>query len=109
MEDINENKTIVQNVTCPICGEHIFNASAISDGMYICVNKVNGRTCDHVQCLCKKCNALRDESKFGKHGDVWECKECGTVCWPYTDRMRAIEKAKELLSMFNSFKNSLRF
>ena len=109
---MSENETFevtISEVTCPRCEGHTFNKSGIKDGMYICLNKIDGHTCDHVQCICKTCNELKDESKFGKHGDVWECKDCGTVCWPYTDRMRAIEKYKSLMSSLSSFMGSLKY
>lgn len=100
-------EVVIPEVACTICGGHTFNKKFAAEGMYMCRSIVNGKLCDHVQYLCKTCNKIRDESRFGKHGDVWECKECGTVCWPCTDRMLTIEEYKRLMSSVSSFMNSL--
>ena len=108
---MNENEiveVVVPDVTCPKCGGHTFREAGIKDKTYICCSKIDGKICDNVQYYCKTCNEIKDESRFGKHGDVWECKDCGSVCWPCTDRMRAIEKYKSLMSSVSSFMNSLR-
>ena len=109
MSENTTPETFIPEVTCPKCGGHTFRESGVEDGMYICTNRIDGKVCDHTQYLCRTCNKIKDESTFGKHGDVWECKTCNTVCWPCTDRMRAIEEAKQLLSMAKSFKDLLKF
>ena len=99
----------VDNVRCSKCGGNLFRESGIGRGLYICENIVSGKYCGNVMCYCKRCDKIYDESRFGKHGDVWVCKECDAINWACTDRKRATEEAKKLLSMVDAFKDSLRF
>lgn len=101
-------KTKISEIICPKCGNCTYEAQSALKGLYVCVTKTEkGITCDHMQCYCKNCKTIRDETEFGKHGDVWECKECGSVCWPITDRMRAKEQAEALLKQTDGFLSSL--
>ncbi len=97
----------VNGVKCPKCGGEYFYPPSVERSMYICVSEINGKMCDHTQCLCKQCGVIRDETEFGKHGDAWECKECGTVCWPYTDRMRGKEKLEKYIKKSDSVLNDV--
>lgn len=98
----------VGNIKCPKCGGNVFDSDYTKDKLYICKSKFfNDKlgdyiTCGHIQAFCKKCNKIYDESGFGKHGDVWECKECGSVCWPLTEKKRSIENARSQLNKMNS-------
>ena len=99
----------IPEITCPVCGGHVFDGEKAPQGLYIC-SKVNstmelfGETkniiCGHIQAYCKKCEKVYDEKDYGKHGDAWECKECGTVNWPYTDFMREKEKIMSILRKY---------
>ncbi len=110
MSEQNKEGTIVlENITCHKCGGNIFRKSCIDDGVYICENLVDGKACERTMYYCKHCDKIYDESRYGKHGDVWVCKECENTNWPCTDRTRAIEKAKQLLSMVDLFRGSLKF
>lgn len=88
------NSVIVNDVTCPVCGGHQFDEEYVPKKLFICATEVGPEMCcGHKIAYCKKCEKLYDQDEFGKHGDVWECKECGTVCWPLTDVMRKHEAA----------------
>lgn len=93
---------VIEEITCPKCGGHLFNESCAAKSMYVCWNKdEQGNICGKTIALCKKCNKIYDEDDFGKHGDVWECKECGTVCWPLTERNRRREECRAELKRMN--------
>ena len=86
---------IVENVICPECGDNVYQEKYLDKQLYVCAHELepevipNGPTlhsvCSHVQAYCKTCDKIYDQSNFGKHGEAYECKECGTVNWPYTD------------------------
>lgn len=90
----------INEITCPVCGGHLFDKEYIDKKLYICRQSVDMYfRCNHMLAFCKQCNKLQDEKEFGKHGDVWECKECGTICWPLTDEKR---RREEILSKYES-------
>jgi len=103
----------ITNVHCPKCGANIFSKKYIEKGIYICEGKdetsVVGK-CWTAQYLCKTCNKIYPESNFGKHGDVYECKTCGSVNWPYTDRQKenteSLNKIREMNSKLDSILKS---
>jgi len=87
----------IKEITCPVCGDHVFFDEYIDKKMYLCAHqlpdeKIGNITlrskCCHCLIYCNKCEKILDQSEFGKHGDVYECKNCGTVNWPYTDYRR---------------------
>lgn len=97
------NCVIIKELTCPVCGGHELNAEYVQKKLYIC--EAPGEMCmgcRHVMAFCKKCEKIYDESEFGLHGDVWECKECGTTNWVFTDYMRQLETDK---ANFEKWKN----
>lgn len=80
---------------CPVCGKTEFNEEAAKDSVYCCIN----RECESCLkppyanfALCKRCGVVYPVDRFGKHGDVYECKECGQVNWPLTDHVRNIDE-----------------
>lgn len=98
----------VEGLVCPKCGQNCFDAELVEKKLYVCKAKDDeGYTCGHILAFCKTCNKIQDESEFGQHGDVWECKECGTICWPLTDRKRGIASAKEKLRKMNAELDSI--
>ena len=99
---------IVESVTCPKCGGHLFDEEFIDKKMYVCdTENEDGFYCHHILAYCKHCDKLYDESDFGQHGDVWECKECGAVNWPLTEKKREQAAAKKALnSMISNFNNT---
>ena len=89
----------LENITCSVCGGHVFNAGAAEKGIYTCLTgKEDGSACNHTMIRCKQCDKIYDESNYGRHGDVFECKECGSVNWPYTDMIRNREEVFNILS-----------
>lgn len=93
----------VEGLVCPKCGQNNFDKEFIEKKMYVCRTKnEQGFYCNHILAYCKTCNKIQDESEFGQHGDVWECKECGAICWPLTDKKRAEEKARNTLRKMNA-------
>lgn len=93
----------IDGLVCPKCGKNNFDAEYTSKKLYVCRTKnEKGFYCNHILAYCKTCDKIQDESEFGQHGDVWECKECGTVCWPLTDKRRAEEKARSTFQKMNS-------
>ena len=100
---MNENEIFVESVTCSKCGGHTFIKGTTEDGIYSCTTP----KCYGVKAFCKNCKKLYDEDMFGKHGDVWECKECGAVQWKYTDMMRDREALLALVAKFDSTVDSI--
>lgn len=103
---------VIENLTCPKCGSNIYNKEYAEKGIYICQGQddtnVLGKCCT-VQYLCKTCNKIYPEDHFGKHGDVYECKECGSVNWPCTDRKRETENTLNIIKgKSNAIDNILR-
>ena len=91
---------IYDNLTCPICGSHLFGKTAAEkEGLYVCCG-IKGNDldnyCGHMMCYCKKRKKILDESRFGFRNDAYECKECGTVCWPITDEVKARKTLKNM-------------
>ena len=79
-------------IKCPKCGASKFNTKLEQDGGYVCINKLpSGQYCRTlVGAICKQCNKFYYFDNFGKHGDVYECKECGRTNWPLTDYIREV-------------------
>ena len=102
MYEIKSEVIEIPDVTCATCGGHLFEAGPATDGRYCCASVINGEKCKGDHYLCKKCNVVRDVSQFGKHGDVWECKECGSVCWAMTDAKRKLEAIYGRIASFDS-------
>ncbi len=90
---------------CSKCGSHLYDEKLAETGVYVCIepdsSNVMGKCCT-VHCLCKTCNKIYPENNFGKHGDVYECKTCGSLNWPYTDRQREHENLMKKISSLNS-------
>ena len=90
--------TIVENVACPICGGHEFLTDQIKKGVYLCWGPPEKgsimKHCSGMLFYCKKCDKYYPEDMFGKHNDVYECKECGTIHWGQTDRKRLMEEMR---------------
>lgn len=93
-------------LVCPVCKVGIFDHKYLSDGLYVCANYPHGE--DGGQCkrivaiYCKKCNKTISEDKLGLRGDVYECKECGTPHWGYTEYKRDRLKARRFLDSYKS-------
>ena len=82
---------------CPKCGFSEFNADAEKKGIYVCNHTLEETGCyceTIVAALCKQCCHIYPFDGFGKHGDVYECKECGKVNWPLTEYIREVEEIK---------------
>ena len=106
--------TSIENLFCPVCGKSNFDVEYIDQKLYKCrTPEEGGHYCNHILAYCKTCNKIQDESDFGQHGDVWECKECGSICWPLTERKRASQQAeasfRKMNSEFDSFMRSFPF
>lgn len=82
------------NLVCPKCNNSIFNRELKEKGVLQCdyTDKDNKYCGELVGAICKTCNAPLPFNRFGKHGDVYECKECGRVNWPLTDYLREQEE-----------------
>lgn len=97
----------IEKLKCPKCGSNIYDKQWAEKYIYICQGEdktsIVGK-CWTVQCLCKTCNKIYPEDNFGKHGDVYECKTCGNINWPYTDRKRSNQ---ELLNQIQSMDSKL--
>lgn len=100
---IQMETTFVENLNCPKCGKSNFDSEYIPQKLYLCRTETgNGYYCNHILAYCKTCDKVQDESEFGQHGDVWECKECGAICWPLTEKKRATQKAQEKFKKMKS-------
>lgn len=95
------------DVACPVCGNHDFMYGRVPPDedpkgtIYWCLTgRENHSTnyCTGVLAYCKKCEKLYPSTNFGYHAGAYECKECGSVQWEYTDYMKFEEKAKQILS-----------
>lgn len=100
-------------IKCPVCGSTEFTESALQRNVYECVNIIKP---DHqpnvvVGSLCKQCNKVYYFDGFGKHGDVYECKECGKINWDLTDFLRDrnefLEKRAQFLAQAEAFKRAM--
>ena len=102
------------DITCPVCGQNNFQTAKHPDGnwcntVFWCrtgLEKLN--RCSGVVCYCKKCEKMYPAYQFGKHGDVYECKECGTVQWEYTDYKKDEEKKSAFLRRMSQEINYLK-
>lgn len=100
---------IVSTLRCPKCGNQIFNEDFKKDGLYLCGHRgPNGGYCNTIlACYCKGCNQLYNEDRFGKHGDVYECKECGRVQWGLTEFKKRREEGQRIYdNIFESAKKA---
>lgn len=81
-------------IKCPKCGSSKFSPELEQKGVYECINEnADGTLCFTIAgAKCKQCACIYPINGFGKHGDVYECKECGQVNWPLTDRIREKEE-----------------
>lgn len=100
-----ENYTL--DIPCPRCGGHEYTNGRANNEWnkttYWCKKGRGVNPCMGYLCFCKKCEKIYPETKFGKHGDVYECKECGTVQWDYTDYKREEERFASVLSSIPRF------
>ena len=82
------------SLVCPKCKASKFSPELQEKGIYLCINKTeDDNYCrEIVGARCKTCDMDRPFSDFGKHGDVYECKECGKVNWPLTEYLRETEE-----------------
>ena len=95
MEDTIE----MLEISCPVCGGHIFKKElAEKSNIYCCeAQKDEEHKCWAKLIYCKKCGKYYPEEGFGKHGDVYECKECGSVHWGYTEWKRETDETHAFL------------
>ena len=90
------------NIVCPICSNSEFNETWAEKNVFLCDHKnEDGQVCMGSVIYCKYCDKQYPESNFGKHGDVYECKECGNVHWGFTDLMNYREETRGM--MFSEF------
>ena len=104
---------VVENVTCPLCGNHVFSKDMVEQGIYRCLTPNNDPNdlipyCHGMLFYCKKCDKYYPENMFGKHGDVYECKECGTVHWGQTERKQGMAETASKLSSMSSYLSSFK-
>ena len=78
-------------ILCPICGSKDIEKMMKpgKSGVYDTIFRCNSMNHEGL-CFCKGCKKLYPYSGFGKHGDVWECKECGRVQWEHTEQQKAL-------------------
>lgn len=108
----------IENLTCPKCGDHIYNEEHVKKQLYVCAHPYDSFTtssgttitarCCHCQVYCKTCDAIFDQDDFGLHGDVYEHKECGTVNWPYTDWKRKQDEMRSFFRGYNEKANQMK-
>lgn len=90
------------NIVCPRCNNSEFEPKWAEKNVFLCSHlDENKKMCFGSVVYCKHCEKAYPESGFGKHGDVYECKECGNVHWGYTDLMKEREETRKL--MFSEF------
>ena len=84
----------IGEVVCPICGgtqlERIkkWKSEEYNETLFSCLkSKHDGLA------FCKGCKKLYPYEGFGKHGDVYECKECGRVQWEFTELKKQADAA----------------
>ena len=85
------NTVSLLNNPCPVCGNTSYTQSQKHTTMYRCATMSNNSQCKYTVYKCKKCEKYYPKAFFGKHGDVWECKECGAVQWDVTDINKMLE------------------
>jgi len=96
----------VLDLVCPVCKVSNFDSKYLDDGLYVCANYPHGE--DGGQCktivaiYCKKCGKIIDENRLGLRGDVYECKNCGTAHWGYTEYKRERAVARKYLENYKS-------
>lgn len=80
----------VENVECPYCGSHDFEAKYVKDGCFRCTGfeYPSLNRCSWVGFYCSGCNTLGMKEDLGLRGDVYECKRCGKPHWGYTEFIR---------------------
>lgn len=68
---------------CPNCNKDKHVQKYEEDGLYIC------ETCGRILgYFCRGCDKVYTKNRLGLHGDVYECKLCGTIQWGYTEWKR---------------------
>lgn len=86
----------LETMVCPKCGTTTPNEKYIKDGAFICAHRDSKGVCGNiVGILCKGCNKIYAKDRFGLHGDVYECKECGRVQWAFTELMKERKKVED--------------
>ncbi len=103
------------DIRCPICGNNRFLYAKLSSGeraktVLWCradrTAKTIGDICRGVACYCKGCDTYYPENMFGFRNGVYECKECGTPQWEYTDyKKRDDEMGRAVAKVTNWINN----
>ena len=77
----------MSGLSCPDCGSSEFVGKYEDDNLFVCKNcgKVIGY-------YCNGCGRVFTGNRLGLHGDVYECKLCGTIQWGYTEYKRGERK-----------------
>lgn len=91
---------------CPVCGNHEFSTMPLMrDGkkyfsqtvLWCMKNRGEPNMCRGTLCYCKQCDKFYSSSAFGYRNGAYECKECGTVQWDYTDYKKEEERGEAIL------------
>jgi len=70
----------MRGLPCPKCGTERHDPKYEADGFYVCSD------CgEPIGYLCSGCDRVYLSNRLGLKGDVYVCKECGTIQWGYTE------------------------
>lgn len=101
------------DLKCPKCGANSFNEKYTKDNLFVCINKDDeGCACGAIVAIyCKECEKIIEKDDLGLRGDVYECKECGTPHWGYTeysrDRAARQKEIQDAVKQLEDLNNSL--
>lgn len=97
----------MEKFVCPRCKKTALNKKYEKDGLYVCSNilpEKDNCVCGKIIAIkCNNCNKFLSEDRFGLRGDVYECKQCGTPQWGYTEYKR------ERAAIMNEINSYLQF
>lgn len=70
-------------IICPNCNTETYDPKYSIDEFYVCASC--GKPLGY---FCRRCDRVYTGNRLGLHGDVYECKLCGTIQWGYTEWKR---------------------
>ena len=95
---------------CPQCYSTKHKEKYLKDKAYVCdgiLEMDENQKCNNlIKAYCKQCDKYYDDDNFGKQGDVYVCKECGTIQWGVTEYYRDYEDTF-FINFFKKFANTM--
>ena len=103
---MNTKIYVIKALPCPICGSVKYTQGEHQKTLYRCAKiDKNGEQCKTVVYMCNRCNGIYPRSNFGKQGDVWVCKTCGSTQWDLTDSERMLDKIRSARDQLDVIRN----